>query len=132
MLSVVNMGTEEDLKGLIVALDAKKAFDSVSHEYIVKCLNKFGCQDFVPIFRTLYRELETDIIINGKVTVGFKVKRGVKQGDALSCILFLMCMEPLLKNIEANPRIEALRSVSLNCYLPKTFAYADDVNGVVG
>ena len=131
ILSSINLSNIEDnLTGLIVSLDAKKAFDSVSHKYIEKCLIKFGCHAFVPIFKTLYKNLKTDILINGRIVPGFLVKRGVKQGDALSCILFIMCMEPLLRNIENNPAIEAVRSNTLG-NLPKTYAYADDVSCVM-
>ena len=129
LLSTVNLtNLEIDTNGLLVALDAKKAFDSVSHSYIEKCLRKFGCGNFVPIFRTLYKDLKTDIIINGKITPGFVIRRGVKQGDALSCVLFILCMEPLLRNIENNPEIEPINSTTLACTLPKVYAYADDVN----
>ena len=129
LLSTVNLtNLENDTNGLLVALDAKKAFDSVSHSYIEKCLRKFGCGKFVPIFRTLYKDLKTDIIINGKITPGFVIRRGVKQGDALSCVLFILCMEPLLRNIENNPEIEPINSTTLACTLPKVYAYADDVN----
>ena len=38
-----------------------------------------------------------------------------------------MCVEPLLRNIENNPMIEPLHSSQLGTFLPKTFAYADDV-----
>ena len=132
MLSVINLtNIEEGLEGVIVSLDAKKAFDSVDHNYIEKCLVKFGCVSFVPIFKTLYRGLRTDILVNGKIIEGFNIKRGVKQGDALSCILFIMCIEPLLRNIEANPDIACLNSQTLNASFPKTFAYADDVCGIV-
>ena len=62
---------------------------------------------------------------------GFEVKRGVKQGNALSCILFIMCVEPLLRNIEANPEIEAIRSNILECELHKVYAYADDVSCIM-
>ena len=122
---------EQRAKGLLVALDAKKAFDSVDHKYIEKCLSAFGCGGFIPIFRTLYSDLETNIIINGVITKGFAIRRGVKQGDALSCIIFIMCMEPLLRNIEANPGIEAIFSSMLNKPLPKVYAYADDVNATI-
>ena len=129
MLATINLtNIEDNLKGLIVSLDAKKAFDSVSHKYIEACLSRFGCHSFVPIFRILYKELKTDIIINGKVVSGFEIKRGVKQGDALSCIIFIMCMEPLLRNIEANPNVEVIKSNLLNCELPKVYAYADGVS----
>ena len=129
MISTINLANMEDnLNGLIVSLDAKKAFDSVDHGYIEQCLKRFGCRSFVPIFRTLYRDLKTDIIINGRIVPGFKVNRGVKQGDALSCILFIMSIEPLLRNIETNPAIEILCSETLNMNLPKVYAYADDIS----
>ena len=131
MLSTLKLVESEDSEGLIVSLDAKKAFDSVSHEYIEKCLEKFGCGNFIPVFRTLYADLETNIIFNGKIVKGFKVKRGVKQGDALSCIIFIICMEPLLNNIDRNPMILPISSVALNNPLPKTYAYADDVNATI-
>ena len=128
-ISASNM--DDSIDGLLVSLDAKKAFDSVEHSYIEKCLEKFGLKKFVPIFRILYNDLRSDIIINGEVVKGYKIKRGVKQGDALSCILFIMCMEPLLLNIESNAEIEPIDSVKLGCVLPKIYAYADDVNGVI-
>ena len=46
---------EEDLDGLLVSLDAKKAFDSVEHSFIEKCLRKFGLETFVPIFKSSTR-----------------------------------------------------------------------------
>ena len=91
----------------------------------------FGLADFVPIFKTLYKDLRSDIIINGRIATGYKILRGVKQGDALSCILFIMCMEPLLCNIEANNRIKPVRSTLAGCELPKIYAYADDVNALI-
>ena len=53
--------------------------------------------------------------------------RGVKQGDALSCILFIMCIEPLIRNIKANPQIENVASLALPINVPKTYGFADDV-----
>ena len=90
----------------------------------------FGVGRFIPIFRILYKDLKTDIIINQRIVPGFKVKRGVKQGDALSCILFIMCMEPLIRNIENNRNIGSINSVQINSALPNVYAYADDINVV--
>ena len=119
---------DETIDGLLVSLDAKKAFDSVEHSYIEKCLTRFGLRDFVPIFKILYSELRSDILVNGKVVNGYSIKRGVKQGDALSCILFIMCMEPLIANIENNVDIAPLHSARLRSNLPKAYTYADDLN----
>ena len=131
LASIKIANIENDINGLIVSLDAKKAFDSVEHSYIEKVLRKFGLTSFVPIFRILYKDLRSDIIINGKVVRGFEIKRGVKQGDALSCILFIICMEPMLKNIEKNDRICGITSQGLNGEIPKLYAYADDVNAII-
>ena len=112
-------------------LDAKKAFDSVEHSYIEECLRKIGLDRFIPIFRTLYNGLNSNILINGKVVKGYDILRGFKQGDALSCILFIICMEPLLRNIELNETIVSIKSRGQEADLPKAYAYADDVNGCI-
>ena len=51
MIATINVTNVQNLAaGLIVALDAKKAFDSVEHSYIRETLRRFGCGSFVPIF----------------------------------------------------------------------------------
>ena len=131
ILASINLtNSEPDLDGLLVSLDAKKAFDSVEHSYIEKCLIRFGLRGFVPIFRVLYSELKSDIVINGRIVKGYRILRGVKQGDALSCILFIICMEPLLCNIEKNPLIKNLETRKLGT-IPGTYAFADDVNVLI-
>ena len=119
---------DERIDGVIVSLDAKKAFDSVDHRYIRKCLEAFGLVSFIPIFNTLYKSLNSDIIINGKAVDGYSILKGVKQGDALSCILFIMCMEPLIRNLNENRVIERISSQALSpVTIPKSYGYADDV-----
>ncbi len=108
-------------------LDAQKAFDSVNHGYIEKVLERIGMTNFVPIFQLLYRELENDIIINGQIGKGYKIGNSVKQGDALSCSLFILAIEPVLRNIAATDRIQSVISNRLNYEWPKTVAYADDI-----
>ena len=122
---------DETVDGIIVSLDAKKAFDSVDHDYIRGILDAFGLSRFKPIFNVLYNGLKSDIILNGGTIDGYKILKGVKQGDALSCIIFIMCMEPLIANIKSNPDIEGIVSQKLDIDIPKVYGYADDVNSVI-
>ena len=131
MLMTIDLANlDQAVDGILISLDAKKAFDSVDHRYIRKCLEAFGLINFIPIFDTLYRGLSSDIILNGKVMKGYQILKGVKQGDALSCILFIICMEPLLRNLNDNDVIERLSSPHLDVVIPKSYGYADDVTVV--
>ena len=121
---------DPDVDGALVSLDAKKAFDSVDHRYIRKTLEAFGLANFIPIFDVLYKDLRSDIIFNGSAINGYKILKGVKQGDALSCILFIMCVEPLIRNIKENRNIERIESEFLPIQIPKTYGFADDVTVV--
>src|SRR5271154_2086584 len=86
--------TEEN--GAIIALDQEKAYDKVSHDYLWKVLKKFELPNhFIRIIQSIYKTAETVIIINGEVSSSYKVTRGVRQGDPLSCILFDLAIEPL-------------------------------------
>jgi len=122
-----NGAINQDVNVSAVALDAQKAFDSVNHEYLCAILNKVGLTNFVPIFKLLYKDLANDIIINGKAEVKFKIGNGVKQGDALSCSLFILAIEPVIRNIQANDDIIPVTCNRLNYTWPKVLAYADDI-----
>ena len=131
MLSTIDMANvDQSVDGALVSLDAKKAFDSVDHNYIRRCLTAFGLDGFIPIFNTLYKDLRSDIILNGRTVTGYQILVGVKQGDALSCILFIMCMEPLIRNLKQNITIEPIVTVGLPIRIPKVYSYADDVTVV--
>jgi exonuclease III len=118
---------DENIDGTVIALDAQKAFDSVSHDYLCKILNRIGLTNFVPIFQLLYKDLKNDIIINGSISGQFFIKNGVKQGDALSCSLFILAIEPVIRNINMNPLIRPINSRLLSFKWPKVLAYADDL-----
>lgn len=112
-------------EGLLTMLDAQKAFDSISHTYIRNMLNAHGLPSFTKIFNALYEDQRVDILMGKKPVKGYIIRNGVKQGDSLSCILFIMAMDPLLRKIEIN---QAIVGIEINNQqLPKCLAYADDV-----
>jgi hypothetical protein len=117
-----------NIDATVIALDAQKAFDSVNHSYIEKVIERIGLSNFVPIFKLLYHDLENDILINGQLGNKFKINNGVKQGDSLSCSLFILAIEPVIRNIENNANITAVTCNRLNYTWPKVLAYADDVS----
>jgi hypothetical protein len=118
---------------ILVSLDAKKAFDSVSHKYIRKALEKYGFgANFIKVFTTLYTDLKARVLVNGWQSEMFEILKGVKQGDALSCILFIICIDPLIRNIIKNPEIKSvIAKKNLGSMDTKAFGYADDVSALI-
>ena len=118
--------TEED--GAIIALDQEKAYDKIRHDYLWATLNKF---DIPPIFtqtiKALYDHAYTQVAINGILSTPYKVTRGVRQGDPLSCALFDLAIEPLACKLRNDPNIKGI-NVSGTEEKIITSLFADDMN----
>jgi len=126
-----NYCEKHKLDATLISLDAKKAFDSVDHQYIRNVLKEYGFGErFIGYFNTLYKDLQVRILVNGFFSEVVKIERGVKQGDALSCSLFILCMDPLIRNINKNNKIEGIKFKSKKADSDvevKCSGYADDV-----
>ncbi len=76
------MCKSKNIDGLLISLDAKKAFDSVSHDYIREPLRVYGFgEKFIQYLNTLYNGLSVKVLVNGFFSEKINIERGVKQGD---------------------------------------------------
>jgi len=62
----------------------------------------------------IYCNLEASVLVNGYTTAKFKIEQSVKQGDALSCALFILAIEPLLLRIQNNAAIKPIIVTSID------------------
>lgn len=83
-------------KSSMLKVDIKKAFDTVSWDFVLKMLE---AQNFLLIFRCWVNECisspKFSVAINGKLTGYFPGKKGLSQEDPLSPYFFLFVMEAL-------------------------------------
>jgi ribonuclease HI len=94
--SLINYAEVMDVDGAIVALDQEKAYDKIRHDYLWKTLEAFNLpHPFITTVKSLYQQATTQVAINGVLSKPYKVTRGVRQGDPLSCPLFNLAIEPL-------------------------------------
>ena len=52
--------------------------------------------------------------------LSIKIERGVKQGDALSCAIFIICIDPLLRNLNNNRRVKEVKLLRKNATKEKS------------
>ncbi|MCE2674445.1 MAG: hypothetical protein LW635_12790, partial [Microcystis sp. 53598_E5] len=127
-----NYCKEHNIDALLISLDAKKAFDSVSHKYMHEVLKRYGFSDnFIELIKMLYKDLKASILVNGFKSVMINIERSVKQGDALSCAHFILCIDPLIRKIESNTNIKSVpvpRAIYSNIKIEgKVGGFADDI-----
>ena len=113
------------MSGILVPIDFEKAFDSLDHTYLFKVLNAFNFgPSFIRWIRVLYSNISSCIINNGFTSNYFAVGRGVRQGDPLSPLLFILGLEILACSIRKNDKIQGIQID--NCEIKLTL-FADDL-----
>ena len=110
--------------GIMVAIDFKKAFDSLEWLFIKLSMIKFNFGDniirWVSIF---YQNIQTAVLNNGFMTNFFQVNRGVRQGCPLSPYLFILCAEILAHKITGEENIKGIEILNKEIKLAQ---FADD------
>ncbi len=76
---------------LILFLDFRKAFDTVSHNFIFDSLKFFGFrQYFIKSVKTMYCGSNSSIKLANGTSPRFEINRGIRQGCPISAFLFLV------------------------------------------
>ncbi|VFQ89694.1 unnamed protein product [Cuscuta campestris] len=107
-----------------------KAFDRISWNFLITVLDKFGFNNtFQTLIQNLLHSSHFTILINGHHTKAFKPKRGLKQGDPLSPLLFILASEAFSRTIKKETASGSLSPYYLGMhYTPIThLAFADDL-----
>ncbi|KAL2076997.1 hypothetical protein ACEWY4_027414 [Coilia grayii] len=113
----------------LISIDQEKAFDRVEHSYLWSVLSAFGFNSsFIDMIRVLYSDVESMLKVNGDLCTPFKIQRGVRQGCALSGMLYVLAIEPLL--IKLRQELQGL-TVPVNGISFQLSAYADDISILV-
>jgi len=122
---VAHLCDATDTPGFIVGLDQAKAYDRVDQLWLTKVLSAFGLpSSLIILISDITDGCRSRVRINSGYSPCFTLKRGVRQGDPLSCLLFNFSIEPLA--IKLRERVSRLSVRGLPPV--KVMLYADDIN----
>ena len=119
MLKITNK-----LHAMVFFPDFEKAFNSIDHEFMFRCLKHFNFGNMIINWiKMFYNGAKSKIINNGNTSDFFSIKRGVRQGCPLSSYIFIICIELLSYEINRNKRI---KGVTIEGHEVKHTLFADD------
>ena len=130
--AIINHAEMTAENGAIVALDQEKAYDRINHDYLWKTLQAFNLPEpFIRTIRELYLNATTVVAINGSISKPYKIRRGIRQGDPLSCPIFDLAIEPLACMMRADGNLKGITIPGLPNPIKANF-FADDTSLYLG
>ena len=116
---------ENNIPGLLLSVDFKKAFDSVFWPFIYKVMEFFGFgNSIIPWIKLFNNNVKLSVNQNGNLSSFFNIGCCCRQGDPVSIFLYTLCAEILGIMIRNNINISG---ININDKEHKLSQYADDI-----
>ena len=125
-INVINhINKVKEKNHMIIPIDAKKAFDKIQHQFMIKNLQKVGREGtYLNIIKAIYYKPTANIVLNGEKLKPFPLRSGTRQGCPLSPLLFNIVLEVLATAIREEKEI---KGIQIGKEKVKLLLFADDM-----
>ncbi|XP_042482204.1 uncharacterized protein LOC122062621 [Macadamia integrifolia] len=116
--------------GMGVKIDIKKAFDTIDWSFLFSVMRKFGFSEtWIGWVHQLLDSAKISILLNGGPVGYFNVGRGLRQGDPLSPLLFVLAEEVLCRGLNMLIREKKIKPLNgpRGMPTPSHMLFADDI-----
>ena len=126
---IINYCNEDNLDGILMALDFRNAYNSVEYPFLYAALKQFNFgNEFIQWVRVLHTDMEITISNRGFISDWFRPSRGLQQGSPSSSLLFILVIETLAIKIRS---ANDICGISVKDCETKLSLYCDDVTAFV-
>ena len=81
----------------LLLIDFSAAFSSVSHLYLWRLMSSIGLDSrFINAVKALFVDITHQYLFRNRFMPHVDVHSGIKQGDPISPLLFLYCIDPII------------------------------------
>ena len=124
IINLIKHTIKSKKSALILLIDFKKAFDSISHTFIKTTLKALGFgQDIITWKSTFLKDRNAQILTGGHLTDQILLEQGVPQGDIISPYLFIIMVEILLIKITTTKH---MTGITYATHESRAETFADD------
>ena len=99
----------KQMESLILLIDFKKAFDSLTHRYVDNCVKMFNFGQSIRRWISLFfSNREAYILLGGELTKKILLEQGHPEGDVVFPCIFILAVENLLIKVNHTKNIEGI------------------------
>ena len=107
---LMNYTEQRDIDGLLMLIDFKKAFDSISWKFLYEVLSRLGVgQDFIKWIKPFNSNIKATVLQAGFLSEFINIEIGCKQGDLIAPYLFIICAQIIFILICNNSNIKDVK-----------------------
>ena len=106
----IEFANHNKMTGIMMAIDFRKAFDSLAFSFIKAVLQLFKfSKNLIDWIMILLEDFTVEILHAGNISKRICIGRGCRQGDPIASLLFMLCIEILLIQIRTSPQTKPFR-----------------------